>query len=617
MAITLKQHRKYENELSSLDELKSTILSAAKAAAEAGRHDDLVVTLSNGWTDISEPFVLSAKENPELLSLDLTIRARNERDTVFGSLKLIDGKEFSSVEGTPYFTYQFPKDADGKYPLFHDLYLNGIHVPSAKSPVWRNPIAFTPEERAGDAKVTGFYVPYEIAKTLKDGAMGATELMMYIEWEFAILHVTGVDLANRKVIEGVPHVLVTVRQSELDFLATSCHRSLNVGNRETFFQNAPAFLTPGTYAYDYENGIIYVYPKEGAVTKVHYPTLENLFIFEGLENLTLYGLNFTATTSKHVCRDIYYSGQANTLYGAGKLDDCARGRLRHAAIVTSNMRNFTLENCKFIDLGGNGVLMTNNTTIARLRGNLFKNVAMSAISIGNPTTAWEEIENRNVNITVENNYFNHIAYEYPTALCIYVGIVDTLSITRNTVEGCGYSAVSVGWGWSYVPYMPGEKVNVRDADISFNRFHNFMDVLRDGAAIYVVGANCHKCYDRRFNVMHDNFASLDERRDSSKRGYYCDGSTSNWEVRHSVILNCALPLFSQFHWLPAGTHHVTMHDVYSTTPIDKGNHAPDRDTLVEGNFVVEEGEEALYAAYPVARDIRDASGCDAALTLLV
>ena len=34
MAITLKQQRKYENELSTLSELKSAILSAAKAAAK-------------------------------------------------------------------------------------------------------------------------------------------------------------------------------------------------------------------------------------------------------------------------------------------------------------------------------------------------------------------------------------------------------------------------------------------------------------------------------------------------------------------------------------------------------------------------------------------------------
>ena len=54
-------------------------------------------------------------------------------------------------------------------------------------------------------------------------------------------------------------------------------------------------------------------------------------------------------------------------------------------------------------------------------------------------------------------------------------------------------------------------------------------------------------------------------------------------------------------------------DVYSTTPIDEGNHAPYRDTILGENYVVTEGEEALYEAYPVAREIRDASGCDANL----
>ena len=618
MAITLKQVKTASAEITSLAEVKDAILAAAKAAEAADRHDKIDVAIPNGWYGITEPFVLSAKENPELSHLDITIRGAYERLSVIHSMITLPAEGFTPVKGKPYYKYQFEKDADGKYPLFHDLFIGGAHALPSKSAVWRNKLPFTPAERAGEEKVKGFYAPLPIVEQLEKGTLGASELMIYIEWEFAILHVTGCDLSDTREFDGETYALIKVKQDELDFLAEACHRSLNVGNRETFLQNAPAFLSkPGSYAYDYKRGTLYVVPnsKDGSMNgvKVQYPALECLMKFEGLENLKISGITFTATTSAHVCRNIYYSGQANTLYGSTKFDDCARGRLRHAAIVTSGMRNFTLENCSFRDLGGNGLLMTDSSTVVNIRSNVFKNIAMSAVSIGNPTTAWEDPINRNYALKIENNYFNHIAYEYPTALCIYIGMADGLKIRKNTVEGCGYSAISCGWGWSYVDYELGEKVNVRDADIAFNRFHNFMDVLRDGAAIYVVGSNSVRTNARRFNVMHDNFADLDERRDGSKRGYYCDGSTTNWEVRHSVIINCALPVFSQFHWPPAGTYHNTLHDVYSTTPIDEGNHAPYRDTILGENYVVTEGEDALYEAYPVAREIRDASGCDANL----
>ena len=42
----------------------------------------------------------------------------------------------------------------------------------------------------------------------------------------------------------------------------------------------------------------------------------------------------------------------------------------------------------------------------------------------------QEEKNRTFCARVENNYFHHIAYEYPSALCVYVGMVDTLKILR-------------------------------------------------------------------------------------------------------------------------------------------------------------------------------------------
>ena len=610
MAISITKIQKERNtDNKTLPEIREAILAAAREAAAAERHDELVIELPQGEHLLSEPFVLSAKENPELSSVSITLRAAHSMRPAVHSRVAIDGRAFVPVEGKPYFRYQFEKGEDGKYPLFHDLYLDGKKIPMASSPIFRTPNGLTNEERKGIVAREGMYLPLEMAERLADSEISGTELGVYIEWEFAFVHVESVDLACVKEFGDKKYALARIRPGEMMRLAKGCHPILDIACRETFLRNTTAYLTePNTYAYDSENGLLYFIPEIREHMKwarLSYPTLETLFILEGLSDFTLEGIRFTGTTSKFISENGYISGQANY--------EKQVGRLRHAAVCTSNMRGFTVRDCTFRDLGGNGLLMTDRSVKVHLYDNRFENIAMSALSVGNPTTEWENESNRNYGISIINNRFERIGYEYPSALCMYVGIVDGLKILHNTVEGCAYSAISVGWGWDVVGYELGAKVNVRDADIAFNKFHNFMDVLRDGAAIYVLGANCHESNSRRFNFMHDNYASLDNIRDASKRGYYMDGAASNWEVYHNVIDNCALPVFSQFHVSEQFTHHNYIYDIYSTTPIDKGNHAPYRDTILgECYEVTEGGVDALIEAYPVVAEIRDLAGCDLA-----
>ncbi|MCQ2385347.1 MAG: hypothetical protein MJ078_01535, partial [Clostridia bacterium] len=242
----------------------------------------------------------------------------------------------------------------------------------------------------------------------------------------------------------------------------------------------------------------------------------------------------------------------------------------------------------------------------------FENIAMSALSIGNPSTAWEDPKNRNVSIHVFNNRFYRIGYDYPTSVAFYVGMVDGLEFTHNTMDRTAYSAVSIGWGWALVGYELGEKVNIRDAEIAYNKITNYMDLLRDGAAIYVLGANCTERHGGQFNFMHDNYAERDLFCDTSKRGYYMDGSSSNWEVYDNVTSGTHLPIFSQFHCKDQFTHHNYIHDIYTTDPVDPGNHAPWRDTVLGECYYVPEGLEALFEKYPKAREIMENAGCDLA-----
>ena len=612
MGIQVNQYICNKSTQNDLASIREEILAAAREAKEAGRHDKLVVELDGGFHYITEPLVFSATENPELLHVDITLRSKNPRAATIQSWGHVFGKDMTPIEGNPgAYVYQFPKDKDGKYPLFHELCYNGsLDMKRTESPSWYNRIPLTPEERKGEAKRDGLYVPLEIAKTLAEGEIGSTEILMCVEWEFAILHVASVDLNTTKELKGETHALVKLWEGEIDYFCEKTISILNIGDRVTMFRNSPAFLTEDySYAYDYKNGRLYIkVPENTPVPQiaVEYPTTEVLISVEGLSNFTVEDLAFMGVTSKFVCENPYLAGQANTTRGVG--------RLRNAAILAENTRNMTVRGCSFTGIGGNGVQSVNNSTNFTVENCIFKNVGMCGVTVGNPSYNWDEPKNHTYSTHIINNYFEHIGYDFPAAPCIYIGMVDNLEILHNTIKGCAYSGMSVGWGWSTVHYELGEKFNVRDAEIAYNHIENFMDMLRDGGAIYVLGGNVNpKTTPRRFNRMHDNYAILENPGKGEKYGYYCDGSSSNWDVSHSVMVNCARPLFSQYTVHHAFTNHNHIHDVYFTKVPNmvsyEPSHAPYRDTLLYDLHFVEGDLDALIEAFPVAKEIKDAAGC--------
>ena len=610
MAITLESLKRQTTEENDLALVREKILAAAKEASDAGRHDKIEVVLPAVRHVLHEPLVLSAEKNPELRALDITIRGAYAGQAEISSLVRLNSREFVQAEGKQYFTYQFEKEKDGKYPRFRELFFNFRRMPETKSPVWRNLDPLTDEEREGKNMREGFWAPIDIAEKIASDEIGGTELVMYIEWVYAILHVKKIDLTKTREENGVTYALVLLKDGEMEYFCRNCSKILNIGNREMFFQNSPAYLKEHTYAYDAETGKLYLDPinkKYMAYHAVEYPTLENLLVIEGLDNFTLDGVGFTGATAAHPCDHPMYTYQANGVLGL--YEEGKSGRFETAAVLAKSVRGLTVKNCRFRELGGYGVKVADDSYRTTVKDSTFEWISMSAVAIGNAVNEWSNPKNRTFAAHVENNIFQKIGYEYPACPCIYIGQVDGLKILHNTIENCAYSGMSVGWNWDPVSYELGESVNIRDAEIAYNYIYNYMDRLRDGGAIYVLGSNCNRLScDYRFNRMHDNFAAISEAGEfGGKYGYYCDGSASNWEVRDSVIIGCNIPIFSQPHPL-ALSYHNRFVNIYSTTPTHPSAHVPGRDVITENYVMVEEGLDALLEQHPEAKAIRDAAG---------
>ena len=266
-----------------------------------------------------------------------------------------------------------------------------------------------------------------------------------------------------------------------------------------------------------------------------------------------------------------------------------------------------MKNCQFRNMNANGLLMVGACARISVTGCRFEDIGMSAVSIGDPIRVGQHPRICSFDVKVEYNYLRRIAFDFPSAPAIDIFRVDGLSICHNTIESCAYSGISVGWEWGLQPYALGEMINIRDAEIAYNRILHHMQILNDGGAIYVVGSNSRKEYRRYFNFIHDNFAYRDEPR-RTVRGYYLDGSSTNWHVYDNVTSGAQRPLFAQFVVPEQYTWNNLLENNYSTDKVHLENHAPERNTIL-GTVFLEPTMEALAQKHPKVKDIYEHSGC--------
>ncbi len=595
-------------------DLEAQLLSLADATSEPLA---LTVCFDAGSYALKEPFTLSAKTAPALKNLRITLKAEEKEQAEFHSLSPISPSGFKRVEGKPYYVYQFPKNENGTYPVFRDLYANGTRLKLSESEMYKNPFDLTPEQRRGEEELEGLYAPYDLATRIKAGSETNVQLFMYVLHEYVALRVKEIDLSSVKEKDGEKYALITFIPDEFKkCYIHGVHWQNKTVDRQTFFRNTSACLTEGSFAYLHDEGLLYVYPSDDTDmenTTFFYPTLEKLFEFDGLTGTTIKNLSFTGVSSQYLCYNSFRAPMSNV----------HRGKQRHSAVLANDMRDTVIDGCLFRHIGCNGIQFTGKTVTLDILNSKFIDVGGFGIAVGgydggtwnlpDPTSAPDEkiqqfFKTATYNVRVENNYLEHIGYDFPTCNAIYFGSVDGGKILHNTVIGCTYSCISLGWGWRAY-FVPGELFNLRDVEIAYNRLHNFMDVMRDGGAIYTYGANSISSYIRRFNSTHHNYISLDDAGDFNKRGYYLDCGTSNWDVYDNIADNCIFPLFAQFHVKHEYGYHLRLDRTYSTTPIDKGNHAPERDVLLGEVFVEKGGMEALLAKYPEAKAICDGAGC--------
>jgi hypothetical protein len=544
---------------------------------------------------LDKSVVFSVKKNEALSRISLSLLCE-KGNAKFTSLQALDKNRFENHNGT--YIYHFKKDENGKYPIFRDLYIDGKRIDECRSEIFFRDINIMHEQ---DEEKCGFYIPESVATLLPDVEFNFAKFTLYAEWEFLVFPLLMIARDDVKTDEnGDKHVFAKIEPSLFKFYSKHLTEYLKQRSPDFFLSGHPSLLKNNTWCYDHKNGVIYYRAESMPEGDICVPMLEQLFVFDEMQETRLENLKFSGTTDKMLCENGYFSGQANVEKRLG-------GKAEESAVTARGVCGFYVENCCFSELGTNAILVSGESARVYVHRTHFENIAMSAVSIGDPVSIYRNKRYCSFDVRLEDNYLYNIGYDFPSSPAIDVFRVDGLSICRNTIEYCAYSGISVGWNWATVTYSLGEVINIRDAKIADNKIFHFMQVLRDGGAIYVVGGNCTTKDKRFFNFMHGNFAYCDSVK-KTVRGFYLDGSSSNWHVYNNVISGAQRPMFTQFIVDEEVTYNNLVENIYMTEEAEPENHAPERNNIYKNMYFAPTMED-LCRKYPKVCEIYENSGC--------
>ncbi len=468
-------------------------------------------------------------------ALDYSLSLVGDAGAIITSGVPVKGSDFRKVEGKPYYAYQLPA---GQSPNFRDITVNGKLVPICESAVERTLAYSIPnnkDRKDPENAEPKLYVREESLVGMTEDTLFC-ELWIKVEWQVHAVRVTSIDRNDVRVDDnGGRHIAVHINPEDWEVFMPGFYGTL--AGRPYHFKNHISCLEKkNSFYYDKKNTTLYVYPDDGvdmASARVAYPTLENLLLFRDARNVSVTGIEFTGATSNYVTENGYVAGQG------GRIKKNKIGFLTHSVVQARNSYNLYFADCRFHDIGGDGINTDGITDSCTVERCYFDTIGMSAIRIGKFMGGWDYIESLSQNIRIVNNYITEPGAVFRSNVGIVIGSVYNLTLCYNTLINTPYSAVSVGWSWSRTERPVGASVNILNAEIAYNRVENFMYCMKDGGALYTLGGNCGIEDHNYYNFMHDNYCVAGPTVGRNSGGYtilYHDGSSSNWKTSRNVIV---------------------------------------------------------------------------------
>ncbi len=506
-------------------------LAARAYLANHELHGDILIELQGGTYELAAPVKFGAADSGKN-GFAVIYRAAPGAKVVLSGGRRITGWERAGE--TIYRTKV------GRNIAFRQLWVDGVRATRA-----RTPNAGTMLTLAGEKQTDGFDLPRAplAGVTLHPGEVEVSVLIAWMHKRLRIARLTeaGAPDTVRAVIEPAEWDGIT-RQPQGDRLYLGRHYWL---------ENAREFLdAPGEFFLDRTAGTLFYQPRAGeelAKVTVIRPELENLIILDGRPDAPVHHLRFEGFTFAHTGwtrpdRHGFVDVQANSLVPAdpaGAVDTQYRHDQRKdripAAFQAMTADTITVRDCRFIHLGGAGVVFTHGGNDNVIEGNAFADLSAGGIEFGEDAARPADprlFPRRN---RIANNFLTQIGQDYYGSVAILGYYTDATVITHNEIKDVPYTAISQGWGWGNPPAPPDSRAN----RITFNRVTNYMLRLDDGGGIYTTDRQLGS--EIAYNLVEHMLPP--DRNTKAGGALYLDQFTEGYHVHHNVVLDAIRWLF--------------------------------------------------------------------------
>lgn len=302
-----------------------------------------------------------------------------------------------------------------------------------------------------------------------------------------------------------------------------------------YIENAREFLDEqGEWFFDKNTKWLYYYPMENenmSEAECYIPISEQLISVKGesdrekVKNLTFKNVTFSYGAWNVPSEKGFITHQAESLITADasvQNPDSYSSGMISGQIEVEYADNISFISNEFSHLGSVAVFVSNKTTNALIKGNLFDDISASAIVLGDSALE-KNIPKEDLcsEIDVSDNLIRRTSVEYQTPIITAYHLRDS-SIKNNDILDAPYTGISIGWGW-------GSNVeNSGYNDVSCNKIENVMYRLHDGGHIYSLGKQTGTVISGNYLIKSEDYHG----------GVYLDNSSSEITVRDNVFEEC-------------------------------------------------------------------------------
>ncbi len=405
------------------------------------------------------------------LSSPLIISVNGVKITSFSKAKIVGGRKITGWQedefnGLKCRSAPLPKDENGDYYAFTDLFVNGKRAESPRYPengLLRCVYTQGDVERAKGEIERVDHSSWFIAN--KDDLEAVDDI------EDGIINYFHYWIDEHSPIESYDKKSGKLTMAYPSLFAISNHYDgvwAHTGMRYFLSNVAVGFNKPNQWYLDKKSSKVYYL---GKVDEAFFPTLSSLIKITA-DGVIVDGVEFA------YCKCDYASvGKDGAVYAADPQSVCSA----HGAISFENAKDCSIENCYIHSVGVHGLEIGNGCCGITIKNNRIEDVAAGGIIISGGAKA-DPISSYTHDCVITGNEIANCSKRYYAGCGILSRHAFSIEISHNEIHDIGYSGISCGWVWGY-----GENVSY-DNRITHNHIYNIgSQYLSDMGGIYTIG----------------------------------------------------------------------------------------------------------------------------------